>query len=91
MTPKMIRSQLAGFVKLDMGGVRRRAQTLSLSITNKNRFSGTDVSFDNAGNLTNDGLGHAYSWHGENQLTSTASVNYTYDGDGQRVQLRLRR
>ena len=58
---------------------------LSVSISAKNRINTSGYAYDNAGNLTNDGAGDTYSWNAENQLTSTAGVNYTYDGDGQRA------
>jgi len=58
--------------------------TLSLTITNKNRISNSGFTYDNAGNLTADGV-YSYSWNAENRLTATNGVNYTYDGDGQRV------
>jgi hypothetical protein len=34
--------------------------------------------------LTNDGVLN-YTWDAENRLKATGGVNYTYDGDGQRV------
>jgi RHS repeat-associated protein len=40
---------------------------------------------DAAGNLTFDGSLN-YTWDAENRLSSVAGVNYSYDGDGQRVQ-----
>jgi hypothetical protein len=39
MTPKTMRSQLAGLVKLDMGGVRRRTSRKARSIMLVVRFS----------------------------------------------------
>jgi RHS repeat-associated protein len=60
------------------------AQQLSLSITNKNRISNSGFTYDDAGNLTADGV-YSYSWNAENRLTSTNGVDYTYDGHGQRV------
>ncbi len=38
-----------------------------------------------AGNMTNDGSGHTYTYDAENRLVSTAGWTYTYDGDGRRV------
>jgi RHS repeat-associated protein len=61
------------------------AQPLGLSISNKNRITNSGFAYDDAGNLTNDGVGGAFAWNAENRLTSTAGVNYTYHGDGQRV------
>jgi RHS repeat-associated protein len=60
------------------------SQTLSLSITDKNRISNTGFTYDNAGNLTADGT-YSYAWNALNQLTSVGGVTYTYDGDGRRV------
>ena len=42
--------------------------------------------YDAAGNLTAMPNGSSYSYDAENHLLSTAGVNYTYDGDGQRVE-----
>jgi uncharacterized protein RhaS with RHS repeats len=58
------------------------AQTFSHSITNKNRIAG--FTYDNAGNVTNDG-NLTYTWNALNQMKSAGAVTYTYDGDGQRV------
>src|SRR5260370_7672613 len=59
-------------------------ELLSVAATTKNQISGD--TYDAAGNLINDGLGHSYTYNGENQLLTTAGVIYTYDGDGKRVQ-----
>ncbi|HET8922589.1 MAG TPA: RHS repeat-associated core domain-containing protein [Candidatus Acidoferrum sp.] len=59
-------------------------ELLNVSATAKNQVSGE--TYDAAGNLINDGLGHAYTYNAENQLLTTAGVTYTYDGDGKRVQ-----
>jgi RHS repeat-associated protein len=40
---------------------------------------------DAAGNMTGDGT-NAYGFNAESEIKSAASVNYTYDGDGNRVQ-----
>ncbi len=56
---------------------------LSIIATNKNQISGD--TYDAAGNLINDGLGHAYTFNAENQLLTAGGVTYTYDGDGKRV------
>ena len=49
----------------------------------KNQLAG--YTYDAAGNLINDGLGHAYTYNAENQLVSAAGIAYTYDGDGKRA------
>ena len=53
-----------------------------------NRISGSGVVYDAAGNITNDGLGHTYTYDAENRLLTVAgaaSANYVYDSIGQRV------
>jgi len=42
--------------------------------------------YDAAGNITAMPNGSTYSYDAENHLLSTAGVNYTYDGDGNRVE-----
>ncbi len=42
--------------------------------------------YDAAGNIIAMPNGSSYSYDAENHLLSTAGVNYTYDGDGQRVE-----
>jgi RHS repeat-associated protein len=42
-------------------------------------------SYDAAGNLMNDGMGHAFTYDAENRLATAGGVTYTYDGDGKRV------
>ena len=53
-----------------------------------NRFQ-SGYLYDNAGNVTNDGLGNQYQYDAENHQTSYVrtglSTNYLYDGDGHRV------
>jgi RHS repeat-associated protein len=55
----------------------------------KNRLNitgqGTDAVIDAAGNMTNDGNGHTYTYDAENRLTATAGWTYNYDADGRRV------
>jgi RHS repeat-associated protein len=58
-------------------------ENLSQSASTSNRLSG--LSYDTAGNVLSDGM-HTYTYNAENQLTSAAGVNYTYDGDGKRVE-----
>jgi len=46
------------------------------------------MTYDAAGNLTNDGQGSTYTYDAENRLTATtatAGYSYVYDGDGKRV------
>ena len=54
-----------------------------------NRFQ-SGYLYDNAGNVTNDGLGNQYQYDAENHQTShvrsgVSSTNYLYDGGGHRV------
>jgi RHS repeat-associated protein len=59
-------------------------ELLSVTATTKNQISGS--TYDSAGNLISDNLGHTYAYNAENQLISTAGVTYNYDGNGKRVQ-----
>ena len=42
-------------------------------------------SYDSSGNMTGDGV-YTYAWNAESLLKNAHSVNYTYDGDGKRVE-----
>jgi RHS repeat-associated protein len=59
-------------------------ELLNASATPQNRISGN--TYDTAGNLTIIPAIATYTYNAENQLTTTAGVNYTYDGDGKRVE-----
>ena len=61
-------------------------ESLGISVTPQNQIVGE--TYDAAGNLiTVPGTGGgSYAYNAENQMTSTAGVTYTYDGDGKRVQ-----
>jgi len=55
-----------------------------------NRLTGiTNLTYDAAGNLTNEGTGgHTYTYNGKNQITridGSGSDNYIYDGEGRRA------
>jgi RHS repeat-associated protein len=58
---------------------------LSLSINTNNQITNTGVSYDASGNTLADEL-NTYAWDAESQIKTAAGVNYTYDGDGNRVQ-----
>ena len=49
----------------------------------------TNLTYDSAGNLTNEGTGgHTYTYNGQNQITridGSGSDNYIYDGEGRRA------
>jgi RHS repeat-associated protein len=49
-----------------------------------NHLSG--LTYDAAGNVTNDRLGGAFVFDGENRIKSAGSVTYTYDADGRHIQ-----
>ena len=61
-------------------------ENLNVSVTANNQISG--FTYDAAGNLraTPPPVPASYTYNAENQLTSTAGVTYTYDGNGKRVQ-----
>ena len=58
-------------------------ELLNVAATAKNQIGG--YTYDAAGNLINDGLGHTYTFNAENQLICAANTAYLYDGDGKRV------
>jgi RHS repeat-associated protein len=58
-------------------------ENLNIATTTKNQISGN--TYDTAGNTTADGV-NSYVWNAESQIKTAAGVNYTYDGDGNRVQ-----
>lgn len=64
---------------IDLGGGN---QSLYFTASN-NRITGS--SYDNAGNLLNDGV-HSYTYDAENKISKVDGVSaYVYDGNGQRV------
>jgi YD repeat-containing protein len=64
---------------IDLGG---GTQSLYFNTSN-NRITGS--TYDNAGNLQNDGF-QSYTYDGENKISKVDGVSaYVYDGDGQRV------
>jgi RHS repeat-associated protein len=52
-------------------------------VTGTNQIS--SFGYDAAGNTTSDGT-YSYAWNAESEMSSAASTNYTYDGDGNRVE-----
>ncbi len=60
-------------------------ESLSVGATANNQLTATGFTYDAAGNMTGDGT-NAYGFNAESEIKSAASVNYTYDGDGNRVQ-----
>ena len=61
------------------------AENFSAVALANNRLSG--YSYDAAGNMTNDGLGHAFTFDAESRIAqvNSGAVNYVYDADGDRV------
>jgi RHS repeat-associated protein len=70
---------------LTINSTQCSSPALSLSVSNKNRLTNSGFTYDNAGNLTFDGL-YNYTWDAENHLKSANGVNYTSDGDLRRVE-----
>ncbi len=64
------------------------APMLNLSVNTNNRIS--DFCYDAAGNLLAESAPPCpvptYTYDAENRMKTAAGVNYTYDGDGRRVQ-----
>jgi RHS repeat-associated protein len=58
--------------------------SLSVSVSN-NKITNTGFSYDAAGNTTADGQ-YSYAYNAENEIKAGNGVNYTYDGDGLRVE-----
>lgn len=59
--------------------------TLNVTTDGYNHLVASGYSYDNAGNMTNDGS-HTYTYDAEDRISSAANVNYIYDGDGLRVE-----
>jgi len=60
-------------------------ESLSVAATTNNQLAATGFSYDLAGNMFGDAV-NIYGWNAESEIKSAAGVNYTYDGDGNRVQ-----
>jgi RHS repeat-associated protein len=61
------------------------ASMLSVTVNGNNQIASTGFSYDASGNLLADGT-NTYGWNAESEIKSVPGVNYTYDGDGNRVQ-----
>jgi len=59
------------------------SETLNVAVSAKNQIVG--ATYDAAGNMINDGGGHAFTYDAENRLLTAGGYTYTYDGDGERV------
>ncbi len=60
-------------------------ENLAVSATTNNQLSATGYSYDTSGNMLTDGA-NTYGYNAESEIKSAAGVNYTYDGDGNRVE-----
>ncbi len=58
--------------------------SLSVTVDSYNRLQ--SVTYDTAGNVTNDGNGNNFTYDSENQLSTAGGATYIYDGDGNRVE-----
>ena len=58
---------------------------LSVSVNAYNQITNTGFSYDLSGDMLTDGT-DTYTWNGEMRLNSAASLTYTYDGEGKRVE-----
>jgi RHS repeat-associated protein len=61
------------------------ATPLNLAINGNNQITTAGFTYDASGNLTAD-VTSAYAWNAESEIKTAAGVNYTYDGDGNRLQ-----
>ncbi len=57
----------------------------SLSVVASATNQITSFSYDASGNVLND-THNSYVWNAESEIKTAAGVNYTYDGDGNRIQ-----
>jgi RHS repeat-associated protein len=60
-------------------------ESLSVSVNGNNQITSTGFSYDTSGNFLADSR-NTYAWNAESEIKSAAGVNYTYDGDGDRLQ-----
>ncbi|HKW18897.1 MAG TPA: RHS repeat-associated core domain-containing protein [Terriglobales bacterium] len=61
------------------------APALNLTINNNNQIADSPVTYDAAGNMTNDGIS-TYSYDAEHRPTAANGISYVYDGDNWRVE-----
>lgn len=67
-----------------MSGYTCTQSNLSLGVNTKNQITNTGFTYDASGNVLADGV-TTYAWDAESQIKTAAGVNYTYDGDGNRL------
>lgn len=70
---------------LSMSVSKCSGPSLSVSVNGNNQITNTGFSYDADGDATADGQ-YTYSYNAETQITSGNGVNYTYDGNGLRVE-----
>jgi RHS repeat-associated protein len=64
----------------------RHSPTLTnLAVNTSNRITLAGFTYDAAGNETSD-VTNTYVWNAESEIKTAGGLNYTYDGDGDRVQ-----
>jgi len=61
------------------------APPLTIGVNTNNQITTAGFGFDAAGNETSD-VTSTYAWNAESEMKTGGGVNYTYDGDGDRVQ-----
>ena len=60
-------------------------ESLSVSAGTNNQLTATGYTYDALGNMLTD-ASNTYVFNAESEIKTAASVNYTYDGDGDRVE-----
>ncbi len=60
-------------------------ESLSVSAGTNNQLTATGYTYDALGNMLTD-VSNTYVFNAESEIKTAASVNYTYDGDGNRMQ-----
>jgi RHS repeat-associated protein len=60
-------------------------ESLSVTALSNNQLSATGFSYDASGNILTDGH-NTYGWNAESEIKTAGGVNYTYDGDGDRIE-----
>jgi RHS repeat-associated protein len=64
--------------------IKGTAESMSLTVNNKNQIISPAFAYDAAGNVTSDTT-HALNYDAEGRMTPVSGKTYTYDGDGRRV------
>jgi len=72
---------------IDAWGNLQQSGSFSFSqlIGSNNQVTATGYGYDNAGNMTSDGLGNSYQYRPDGLMSSSDGAAYTYDALGQRV------